>query len=965
MCLFPRLRWGRIGTTMEQEMRRLKRLFKDPNPLFTAWLTEWREEADRKDSKMKYVYGVALKSLRQYPLPLTSGKSCNILKGFGATLCARLDQRLQEHIEEHGPLPALGVADQVELERERPKAPAKKRTPKPAPVAAPKPSSAERDRDSPVGKVGKRGRPAGEYRPKPGSGGFALLVALRRQEKQQGYAGFLRKAALQEAAQPLCNASLTLPEAGGYYTAWSTMGTLVKRKLVRREGNPARFSLTDVGREVADRLDSSPWTLPSQRECFDRLTGMSPPSDCTGSSPVRGAPPVAASSSRPAEPRTVPQRLPSDTVAPSTDGLMYQYISSAGAAVRSKDDAQVSVDGGRVGFLVRCRRDALDASGRTYWTDPDRPERDGIVHVFLSDADCAEECPSGPLSGPSPPPPVAARQTKLHDMSDSDSDDGMMTASQSLSASTPRSQSQSQSQSLSQSQSQSQFQSQRQARPQVGTSLKRQSTDWRAALKRLRSDISADSGPSESVAASSRPTSSSGAASLSDEDCHLLSDDDDDVLITAADIPPRPSLERATISPSPTRSVGSPPLSGVRRTESAVSPVAKSADRLSPPPAAVLIRERAAAAAEARAKSRPPPAAAGSGASRPPAATGGSSEQRPTPSASVPRPVVVEDWRPAAPTFATERRPPEPAAELRDFTPSVVLRPGTFDVVLCVDNQETSGKSGPGACLRTYRDVVLAELQKNGVVADVRKLSVGDFLWVARPRTGKQPEELILPYIVERKRLDDLASSIRDSRYREQKFRLKRCGVPNVIYLAEAMGTGPRARSVGLPESTLQQALANCQVVDGFRVKWTADQRETAAFLTLMTRRLQQRYQYRQLEGCPREQLPAGPPSAGGPERLQLFSEFHQLSAKRQRLTARDMFAKMLLQLSGLSADKAAAIVAEYPTVARLLEAYAGCESQAEAEKLLAPLRADRSGRPVGAAISKAVYHLYSDRQLT
>ena len=43
--------------------------------------------------------------------------------------------------------------------------------------------------------------------------------------------------------------------------------------------------------------------------------------------------------------------------------------------------------------------------------------------------------------------------------------------------------------------------------------------------------------------------------------------------------------------------------------------------------------------------------------------------------------------------------------------------------------------------------------------------------------------------------------------------------------------------------NTDAQALANCQVVDGFRIKWTADQRETAAFLTLMTRRLQQRYQ--------------------------------------------------------------------------------------------------------------------------
>ena len=57
---------------------------------------------------------------------------------------------------------------------------------------------------------------------------------------RRSVAGSLRKTALQEAAQPLCNASMTLPDAGGYYTAWSTMSTLVKRKLVLREGNPAR-----------------------------------------------------------------------------------------------------------------------------------------------------------------------------------------------------------------------------------------------------------------------------------------------------------------------------------------------------------------------------------------------------------------------------------------------------------------------------------------------------------------------------------------------------------------------------------------------------------------------------------------------------------------------------------------------------------------------------------------------------
>ena len=73
----------------------------------------------------------------------------------------------------------------------------------------------------------------------------------------------------------------------------------------------------------------------------------------------------------------------------------------------------------------------------------------------------------------------------------------------------------------------------------------------------------------------------------------------------------------------------------------------------------------------------------------------------------------------------------------------------------------------------------------------------------------------------------------------------------------------------------------------------------------------------------------------------------------------------MLLQLSGLSVDKAAAIVSAYPTAALLLEAYRRCRSPADAERLLAPLRAERSGRPVGAAVSRAVYHLYCDPQLT
>ena len=58
------------------------------------------------------------------------------------------------------------------------------------------------------------------------------------------------------------------------------------------------------------------------------------------------------------------------------------------------------------------------------------------------------------------------------------------------------------------------------------------------------------------------------------------------------------------------------------------------------------------------------------------------------------------------------------------------------------------------------------ELDALNVNFEVRHLKVGDFVWVAR---NKENKELVLPYIVERKRMDDLGKSIKDGRFKEQK----------------------------------------------------------------------------------------------------------------------------------------------------------------------------------------------------
>ncbi|CAK6973340.1 crossover junction endonuclease MUS81 [Scomber scombrus] len=292
------------------------------------------------------------------------------------------------------------------------------------------------------------------------------------------------------------------------------------------------------------------------------------------------------------------------------------------------------------------------------------------------------------------------------------------------------------------------------------------------------------------------------------------------------------------------------------------------------------------------------------------------------------------------------------------------LLPGTYEILLCVDFIETTGGSSH------RKQELVKELQRNGVNFDVRKLNVGDFLWVAREKVTPVPgqlrapegRELVLDYIIERKRMDDLCGSIIDGRFREQKFRLKRCGLRKPVYLVEECGTA--ASHLSLPETTLQQAIVNTQVVDGFFVKRVQDVRESAAYLTIMTRYLTKLYQNRTLI-CRSRELEGDGGSDEEEEKglascsLISFAEFNHGAIKNKCQTVREVFARQLMQVSGLSGDKAAAILEQYSTPHSLLTAYERCASEAEKEKLLSSIRYGKLKRNVGPALSRTVYQLY------
>nr|CAG8573282.1 2604_t:CDS:2 [Entrophospora candida] len=81
------------------------------------------------------------------------------------------------------------------------------------------------------------------------------------------------------------------------------------------------------------------------------------------------------------------------------------------------------------------------------------------------------------------------------------------------------------------------------------------------------------------------------------------------------------------------------------------------------------------------------------------------------------------------------------------------------------------------------RDFIQDALINRGVKLSVRSLELGDVLWVAKKYgSTTKDEEIVLDYIIERKRMDDLIGSIKDGRFREQKESITYIIPDNLIY---------------------------------------------------------------------------------------------------------------------------------------------------------------------------------------
>lgn len=147
-------------------------------------------------------------------------------------------------------------------------------------------------------------------------------------------------------------------------------------------------------------------------------------------------------------------------------------------------------------------------------------------------------------------------------------------------------------------------------------------------------------------------------------------------------------------------------------------------------------------------------------------------------------------------------------------------------------------------------DPLIRALKNRKVDCEVRNLKIGDFAWICRDYQSHK--ELVLPYIIERKRMDDFASSIKDGRFHEQKFRLKQSGIQNLIYLVEKFGDDEH---LGMPSSSIYQAATNTAIQDKFCVKYTDGLKGTVQYISCLHSILVRLFKDKALMSCPKADI--------------------------------------------------------------------------------------------------------------
>lgn len=226
---------------------------------------------------------------------------------------------------------------------------------------------------------------------------------------------------------------------------------------------------------------------------------------------------------------------------------------------------------------------------------------------------------------------------------------------------------------------------------------------------------------------------------------------------------------------------------------------------------------------------------------------------------------------------------------------------------LVVDNRETFALNE------------IKNTDMSGIEIVVQTLPVGDFVF-------KNEEDDSIALVIERKTFDDLASSIMDGRFREQKTRLDemKSNGARIMYIIEGNVMQYKGK---LPVTTLQSAILNLMMSHEYMVMFCHSIKNTVEILCLIGKKLGEK-------ACTKGSLSG----------VQI-----KLKSKGEKVKE-NLFLLQMMVIPGVSQLVGEAICKEYKSMPDLVNAFEG-----GGEHMLAEIQVNAK-RKVGKALSSKVY---------
>lgn len=298
-----------------------------------------------------------------------------------------------------------------------------------------------------------------------------------------------------------------------------------------------------------------------------------------------------------------------------------------------------------------------------------------------------------------------------------------------------------------------------------------------------------------------------------------------------------------------------------------------------------------------------------------------------------------------------------------DDTRYEIWRKEDYDVVLYIDNREIRSEQ--------ERDHFQRRLSMMGVACEVKALSSGDTIWVAKNRVNGMVA--VLNYLCERKRLDDLCDSIKDGRFKEQKSRMKKTGIKHCYYLVEEMiSFNDKVNDI---IDSIQSSVAQTMTSGRLYLRRFRDIDETTAFLASNTRAIESfksdlivikpddiknQQDYLDILTKFRNKFEV---SKQGYECVHLFSSFQDMMGKSNQMTVKEMYMLMLMTIRGVSLDKAVVLQNRFPTPKSLLEFYhtenANAPEEYKKTLMMKEFKDQVGNKKIGKALLEKIYDVW------